>query len=131
MNNFDRYFKLTETLDCPTSYLKATWLFSVSAALERRVYFGDPQRPLHANQYIVLVGTAGLGKGLALSEAKRLLNCYNLYPPDEMEKPREQRRPLLDPVTHFPRKQFNCLADATTYESDARYHADSHTSYKA
>ena len=131
MTNLERYFHLTETLDCPTSFLKAAWLFSVTAALERRVYFGDPHRPLHANQYIVLVGPAGLGKGLALSESKRLLNCYNLYPPDEMEKPREQRKPLLDPVTHFPRKQFNCLPDATTFESVVRDLADSHTSYKA
>ena len=129
LSNIDRFMLMTAGLEAPTVYLKAAWLFSVSAALERRVYFGDPNRPLHANQYVLLVGRAGLGKGLALSEAKRMLDKYNLFSPEEKKKPPGERQPVLDPETHLPRKQFYCLPDATSFEQLAEELANAKTAY--
>jgi len=116
MTNFQRFMAMTSGLDAPTQYLKMAWLFCVSAALERRVIFGDSQRPLFANQYMMLIGPAGLGKGLALSEIARLLGRFPLYTPEERSKPPHERKPVIDPETHLPRKQFHSLPDATTYE---------------
>jgi len=129
MTNFERYLELTSGLDAPTKMLKAGWLTCISAALERRVFFGDAQRPLHANQYMLLVGPAGVGKGLVLSEVKRLLSKHYLYPPEEMKKPAQERKPYIDPTTHLPRQQFYCLPDATGFEQIAVEMAGIKTTY--
>jgi len=130
MTNFERYLELTSGLDAPTVMLKAGWLSCVSSALERRVFFGDVNRPLHANQYTLLVGPAGVGKGLVLSEVKRLLSKHYLYSPEEMKKPAKDRKPYIDPETHLPRHQFYCLPDATTFEQVVVEMASIKTAYQ-
>jgi len=129
MTNYQRFMVMTGGLDAPTQYLKMAWLFCVSAALERRVIFGDNQRPLFANQYMMFIGPAGLGKGLALSEIARLLNRFPLYAPEERKKPAHERKPVIDPETHLPRKQFHSLPDATTYEQLVWELAETYTVY--
>jgi len=129
MTNFNKFRELTSGLDAPSLFLDAAWLFAVSAALERRVYSGSIHRRLHANNFFMLIGPAGVGKGLALREAKRLLNAYSLYTPDELKKPAAERRPLIDPVTHAEKKLFYALPDATTFESVVREIAEAKKQY--
>ncbi len=116
MNRLERFNELTSTLDAPSIFLEATWLFTTAAALERRVYLGDASRPVHPNIYVLLVGPAGVGKGVAMREARRLLSDFPLFHPDELAKPADQRTPLRDPETNKIREMFHCLPDATTFE---------------
>lgn len=53
-----------------------SWRFVVSAALERRVWIGYNEMQLFSNDYIILVGRAGLGKGVAITPALDLLRYW-------------------------------------------------------
>lgn len=55
--------------ECPSPdlWIDLGWYFAVSAALQRRVWYGDfKHNPTFINLYVVLVGPAGCGKGLVL-----------------------------------------------------------------
>lgn len=109
MTNHDHYRLLTKDLDAPDSFLEYAFYFAVSAALERRVFYGDESgRPLYLNQYMLLVAPAGIGKGLAMREAKRLLTGFSLK--------NDKGEDIIDPVTRQPRPLFYQLPDATTFE---------------
>jgi len=55
--------------ECPSpdTWIDLGWYFAVSAALQRRVWYGDfKHNPTFVNVYFVFVGPAGCGKGLVL-----------------------------------------------------------------
>lgn len=77
MTNFDRWRYYTKHLFSPNTYVDVAWLYTISAALERRVWIGDKQgQPLHPNLYFVLVGPPAVGKGLVLGESAKLLSYH-------------------------------------------------------
>jgi len=108
MTNYQHFEHMTSGLPAPKAYLDVAWYFAVSSALERRVWFGDAQRSLRANQYVLLVGPPGVGKGLALREAHRLLSRYPMLDP--------QGKVCIDPSTHKERPLFYQMPDATSFE---------------
>lgn len=108
MTNYQHFQCLTDGVNSPVNFLEAAWYFAVTTALERRVWFGDEQRALRTNQFILLVGPPAIGKGLALREAKRLLSRYPLTD--------DRNQPIIDPLTHKERPRFYQLPDASSYE---------------
>lgn len=108
MTNYDHFVNMTRGLPAPQIYLDVAWYFSVSAALERRVWFGDSARPLRANQFVLFVGPPGIGKGLALRESNRLLSKYPMLDP--------KGQIVIDPTTHKERPRFYQMPDATSFE---------------
>lgn len=79
MTNYERWQTLTSSLESPQVYLDFSFYFAISAALERRVFFGDGPYALYPNVYMLLIGPAGIGKGTALRAANVLLKkCHRV-----------------------------------------------------
>lgn len=111
MTNLEKFLAATEELESPTSFLEHAFYFAVSAALERRVFFGSASRPTFLNQYVLFVGPPAVGKGVAMREASRLLSKFPLvvYNSGNPEV-------VIDPNTNTPRQLFYRLPDAITFE---------------
>ena len=57
----------------PDIWIDLGWYFAVSAALQRRVWYGNLKyQPTFLNLYIIFVGPPACGKGLVLSQVKDL-----------------------------------------------------------
>jgi hypothetical protein len=80
MTNRDKWLAYTDDLSSPQNFIDWSWRFVISAALQRRVSFGgDPKsghRPVYPNAYIILVGKAGVGKGIVINPAIDLLKFH-------------------------------------------------------
>jgi len=70
----DSFIKFMANKGSPTLYTKWTAIFVISAACERRVWMTTTKGILYPNQYIVLVGPAGIGKSVCTNFAYDLLN---------------------------------------------------------
>lgn len=70
----DGFLRYTEGRGSPAIYRRWTAIFLVSAALERKAWIVNAKGTLYPNQYIFLVGPAGVGKSLCTSLAYDLLN---------------------------------------------------------
>ena len=108
MTNLDKWTFLTKDLEAPQVYIDFAWWFAVSAALERRVYFGDIARPLFCNSYVLLVGPPAIGKGTSMREARQLLHYALRLSPEG--------KPILN-RDREPYALFHSLPDTTTFES--------------
>lgn len=69
----DGFLRYTEGRGSPAIYRKWTAIFLVSAALERKGWIVTSKGTLYANQYIFLIGPAGVGKSLCTSLSYDLL----------------------------------------------------------
>lgn len=76
MTNYEKWLVYTKNLTSPQSWIDLTWYFVVSAALQRRVWLYSAEMPLFPNQYMLLVGPPGIGKGLVLTPAAELLKHH-------------------------------------------------------
>lgn len=68
----DGFLRYTEGRGSPTIYRKWTAIFLVGAALERKAWITTAKGVLYPNQYLFLIGPAGVGKSLCTAL------CYNL-----------------------------------------------------
>lgn len=76
-DNFERWKNYTKYLPTTETYVEFGWLFIVSSALQRRVWFGDENgQPLYPNLYGCFVGSAAVGKGVILGEVNRFLTHH-------------------------------------------------------
>lgn len=64
--------------DCksPDSYINMGFYFMISACLQRRVWVGSEHSPLFPNQFMILVGEPGLGKGRVISPLNQMLRYH-------------------------------------------------------
>lgn len=108
MTNHDRWHELTKDLGAPAQFLKFAFYQGISTALERRVYYGDLNRPLFCNNYTLLVGPAGVGKGQSMREVKRIIGQCPLV--DAQNKPVFNKRGEPEPL-------FQPMADTMTFEA--------------
>jgi hypothetical protein len=76
LTNKEKWDAYTYNLCSPQNYLDWSWRFVISAALERRVWLGYNEMQLFANDFIILVGRAGIGKGVAITPALELLKYW-------------------------------------------------------
>lgn len=74
MANFiDGFMRYTEGRGSPQLYRKWTAIFLVSAVMERKTFVTTTKGKLYPNQYILLVGPAGVGKSLCTTLANELI----------------------------------------------------------
>ncbi len=78
MTNLEHWNNYTSGLSSPQSYLDWCWRYTISAALQRRVWAGPPNQPVYPNMYIILVGEPGIGKGLPIREVSNILRHWKL-----------------------------------------------------
>lgn len=106
--NLERWQHLTKDLGAPPQFLHFAYLAGVSMALERRVFYGDLHRPLFVNNFTILVGPAGVGKGQSMREIKRIIGALPRIGPD--------KQPVRNPKTGENVPLFNPLSDTMTFE---------------
>lgn len=70
----DGFLRYTEGRGSPVIYRKWTAIFLVAAALERKAWIVNAKGVLYPNQYIFLIGPAGVGKSLCTGLSYDLLN---------------------------------------------------------
>lgn len=70
----DGFLRYTEGRGSPAIYRKWTAIFLVGAALERKAWITTAKGILYANQYIFLIGPAGVGKSLCTALSYDLLS---------------------------------------------------------
>lgn len=77
MTNLEKWLYYTDNLFSPESYRKLGWLYVVSSALQRRVWFGDLREwPMFPNLFIIFVGPPAVGKGLVLTACDKILRHH-------------------------------------------------------
>ncbi len=72
-NWLDGFLNYTSAVESPIRLRLWAGISAIAAVLERRVWINVKARPMFPNQYIILVGQAGVGKSNAVMEARRLL----------------------------------------------------------
>lgn len=119
MTNYKLWSIYTRNLTSPQSWVDFGWYFLISACLQRRVWLYDENMPVFANQYILLVGPPGLGKGIVLDKIADFLKFHKYEKGKVVRTSLGEERPPLFPVG----------ADSITFEklmakvaSSARYH---------
>jgi len=86
MTNIERWREYNRDIFSPAIWIDLGWLYCVSSALQRRVWYGNLRHhPLFPNLYIVLVGPPALGKGLVL-DAVNLILRHHLFKPQNLEE---------------------------------------------
>lgn len=102
MNFIDGFMQYTEGRGSPVLYRKWTAIFLVAAVIERKGWLITTKGKLYPNQYIVLVGPAGVGKSLCTVTANEMI-----------EEIREPENPLhLAPTSVTKASLIDRLADA-------------------
>lgn len=71
----DGFLSYTEGRGSPAIYRKWTAIFLVSAALERKAWIVTAKGTLYANQFVFLIGPAGVGKSLCTALSYELLSA--------------------------------------------------------
>ena len=78
ITNYERWKSYTSGLPSPDNYLDWSWYYTVTAALQRRVWLGPAHQPCYPNMYVILVGPPGLGKGLSIKAVTSMLKHWTL-----------------------------------------------------
>lgn len=64
MTNIARWKEYFRTIHAPAQFVEAGFYFAISAAMERRVWVSSGSNKIYANQFVLFVAPAGVGKGL-------------------------------------------------------------------
>lgn len=75
MTNLERWKFYCKNIHAPAQFIEAGFYFAISAALERRVWVSSGTNKIYANQYVLLVGPAGVGKGLVSGVVDHVLRA--------------------------------------------------------
>lgn len=116
MTNFERWKAYMSWCISPESYIDWGYYYLISAALQRRVWFGASHRPVYPNIYVFLVGEAGLGKGLVLNPVGEILRHHKLPDPSSAAKQMEQHA-----TTEAEKQTVAFIADNDYKEAQARH----------
>lgn len=145
MTNLEKWNYYLKDATSPQSYIDMSFYFMISAALQRRVWFGSYEQPLFPNIYAVLVGDPGTGKGLVIRPVNDILKSFKFRTPNMVETTqiadgigllKESAKSTVDQSTLIdleamlknapadqaikptaPLFHLPCTADSTTYES--------------
>lgn len=110
MTNSQRWNLVCRDLPSSQQWIDLALLSLISAALERRVWFGDKGRELYCNLFVTFVGPAGFGKTIAAKEVLRVLELVK--PPKEWNRLEMDRtRSRLEVPS-----RFYLGPDTTTFE---------------
>ena len=110
MTNSQRWNLVCRDLPSSQQWIDLALLSLISAALERRVWFGDKGRELYCNLFVTFVGPAGFGKTIAAKEVLRVLELVK--PPKEWNRfEMDRTRSRLEVPS-----RFYLGPDTTTFE---------------
>ena len=136
--NFERWKIYTSGLSSPENFLDWGWLYLIAASLQRRVWISAKHQKCFANEYTILVGPPGVGKGLVIGAVTGILTHWklkdrkinldgvdsaqaqtaNITTDEDLKKaqeremqPKNKKNEYIEPLL------FPMAADATTYEA--------------
>ena len=112
MTNFDRWQLYMRDITSPDIFVEWGFYAMIGAALERRVSNNNPDRPLFANPYVVLVGPPGIGKGLVTDTINEWLSHHKINRPMTKAEAAIAEGNAKD--IQIPR--FTFVGDSITYE---------------
>lgn len=149
--NLEKWNFYLKDATAPQAYIDMGFYFMISAALQRRVWFGSYEMPLFLNIYAILVGDPGIGKGLVIRPVNDILKSFKfkVRGADEVAKIEESLTLLDEAATNHPDTGISlnlksmlknappsdeikssaplfhlpCTADSTTFESLVREQA--------
>lgn len=78
MTNYERWLSYTEPLPSPQNYIQWSWLYTVAASLQRRVWCPPSHDPLYPNMFVIYVGEPGIGKGAVIRAQTSILSHFTL-----------------------------------------------------
>lgn len=133
MTNLERWMLYNKDVSSPETFIKWSWYYTISAALQRRVWMMD--RPIFPNLYVVLVGPAALGKGLVIGPINDMLQHWPYREESkepapagglsaaDMEELNQSRAGVPGQKTKERMLLINTASSATTYEALVRHMA--------
>lgn len=148
MTNFEAWHFFTKDLVAPDSFITMSYYSMISTALQRRVYLGSDDRPLFANQFVILIGPPGVGKGEAMKPVLAAVKHHKLVKmrivPEEQKTSEDQAAALAALLAEMERANdkepngafkklsnmkdplmFPVASNCTTYEALVKTHAQS------
>lgn len=90
MTNFSRWQTYCRDFSSPQQYVDFGFYYMIAAALQRRVWIGPSHAKLYPNQYVVLCGDPGIGKGLILKQVASFLSFHKKFSRGGNETPVEE-----------------------------------------
>lgn len=126
MTNLEKWHFYMKDITSPSAFIEWGFYSLIGSALQRRVWTGAPTvfvptgKPLFPNTYIILTAEPGIGKGLVITEVKKLLNYHKIDPKNknhvsitaEDDQNKISKAAKLEVPTLIP-----IGADAMTYEA--------------
>jgi hypothetical protein len=110
VTNLERWQFYCKDLSSPDSFIEWSFLFTIAASLQRRVWTGDmAHMPLFPNLYVFLVGEPATGKGLVIKPTKELL-CFHKEGASDAQKAIHTKKGQEPPNLIY------VGPDSTTYE---------------
>ena len=72
-----RYY--LQDLTSPDSYINMSFYFMIQACLQRRVFYGPAAYAIFPNDFYIMVGEPGVGKGLTISPVNVAMRYHKLF----------------------------------------------------
>lgn len=117
LNNLERWRFYTKNLFTTENYITFGWLFTVTAALQRRVWYGDIEgQPTFCNLYGVLAGPPAVGKGMVLSEITKFLSHHTAVRGHENDENLSEFDAKKPPTPIFPKAPEDVTYQAFTQD---------------
>lgn len=143
MTNREKWLSYTSGLSSPQNFIDWAWRYIITASLQRRVWLGYDNQQCFPNQYIILTGPPGVGKGLVIKEVSyflrfwKLKDAHKIYLNGSGDTLTQEQKNVIEAVKqadldkankeeHQPKNKKNehvepllipMAADATTYEA--------------
>src|SRR5437667_9649237 len=100
MTNYERWKSYMSGFSSPDNYIDWGWYYLIAASLQRRVWCGPLHSPLYSNNYTILVGEPGIGKGLVIKQVSEFLRFHKIENPKingtNQGKPEEKAKEILE-----------------------------------
>lgn len=113
LSNLEKWNFVLRDLPSPQLFIDYTWYWTISSALQRRVFFGEydaPTDPLFANAYMMFVSEPSVGKSRAARiSGARILKTFRYIDPAKIAANIPLEKAWSDSITFS--------ADDTTIES--------------
>lgn len=85
ISNFEAWQLYNREVTSPQNFVDFGFYYLIAASLQRRIWRGPDHRKLYPNQYPILVGDPGVGKGLIIKQVAEFLNEHKLRPGGEFK----------------------------------------------
>lgn len=77
---YDHWRNYMSPIPSPDIFIDVGFYYMISAALQRRVWYGSLDAPVFPNQYVLFVAKAGVGKGEVTGVVDKMLSFHSYVP---------------------------------------------------